>query len=52
MPVECYAFSLSSSLIQTLTVGPGFPPGQSPADTEESRTITAGRDLHPAPKNT
>lgn len=37
-----------SSIIRTLTVGTGITPVQSPKG--ESRTITAGRELHPAPK--
>jgi len=37
-----------SSLIQTVTVGPGISPDQS--FCKESRTITAGRELRPAPK--
>jgi len=39
---------IDSSLIQTLTVGFGISPNQS--FLQESRTITAGRELRPAPK--
>ena len=37
-----------TSSIQTVTVGFGVSPNQS--SIEESRTVTAGRDLRPAPK--
>ena len=40
--------ALFSSSIQTLTVGFGIPPNQS--FLQESRTITAGRELRPALK--
>ncbi len=43
-------FNLST--IQTLTVGTGFTPDQSPKHCRgESRTFTAGRELRPAPKD-
>lgn len=43
-------FNLST--IQTLTVGTGFTPDQSPKHYRgESRTFTAGRELRPAPKD-
>ena len=51
-----YQFSIMShSLIRTITVGIGISPIQSSSKLllyspfEESRTITAGRELHPAP---
>ncbi len=41
-----------SSSIQTLTVGSGFTPAQSCCFQQESRTLTADREFHPALKNT
>ena len=41
-----------SSLIRTITVGYGIAPYQPPLHSKSgSRTVTAGRELHPAPKN-
>ena len=40
---------LSSSLIQTVTVGTGIAPVHPPEVVADS---TAGRDFHPAPKTT
>jgi len=39
-----------ASLIQTLTVGFGISPNQFWSIDLNSRTITAGREFHPAPK--
>ncbi len=39
-----------TSPIQTLTVGPGIPPGRPFAAANGSRAMTVGGDFHPAPK--
>jgi len=44
-----YALTMFSSTIRTLTVGFGISPNQSHHRCE-SRAVTAGRELHPAPK--
>lgn len=39
---------MTSSTIQTITVGDGIAPSQPETG---SRTVTADREFHPAPKN-
>jgi len=49
MKTQTLFHNLISSSIRTITVGNGISPYQS-LNLRESRTITAGRELHPALK--